>query len=100
MDILGITKNVVGFVASMGVGAVVGNAIKITTPPDLTRLSKFLVKAGTVTFVGISGVAASKYVENTIDEVVDNYKVAKAKADENMHAEYLRLVEESNNLPD
>lgn len=63
-----LAKSAVALVASVGVGAVVTNAIKATTPEDLKIASKIAVVIGT--FVASKAVAdvASTYCAKQIDE--------------------------------
>lgn len=64
-----LAKSAVTLVASAGVGAIVTNAIKATTPEDLKIASKIAVVIGT--FVASKAVAdmASTYCSKQIDEV-------------------------------
>lgn len=61
-------KSVVTLIASVGVGAVVTNAVKATTPPDLKVLNKLAVLVGTMAASHTVADAASSYFGNTIDE--------------------------------
>lgn len=64
-----LAKSAVTLVASAGVGAVVTNAVKATTPEDLKIASKIAVVVGT--FVASKAIAdvASTYCSKQIDEV-------------------------------
>lgn len=63
-----LAKSVVTLAASVGVGAVVTNAIKATTPEDLKIATKIAVVIGTfVTSRAVSDVA-STYCSKQIDE--------------------------------
>jgi hypothetical protein len=73
-----LAKSAVTLIASVGVGAVVTNAIKATTPDDLKIASKIAVVVGTfVASKAISDVA-SNYSEGKIDELTDGLKKLKA----------------------
>lgn len=69
-----IIKIVVGFVASAGVGTVVGNAVKATSPAITTPLSKALIAVGSVVAVSMAGAAAAKHTDEEIDKVVEWYE--------------------------
>lgn len=71
MDIL---KSGIGLIVSVGVGTIAGNAIKTTTPNDMTRVTKFCVGAASLALTGLLGDKAAKYTEDQIDTVVENIK--------------------------
>lgn len=86
MNGLTIAKGVVGVFAGAGVRTIVDNAIKATTPQDITRGHKVLIKIGTYTIGGMAGMAATNYVNQvfadgvkTINEVKKNVNGAKVK---------------------
>lgn len=64
-----LAKSVVTLVASVGVGAVVTNAIKATTPEDLKIASKIAVVIGTFVASRAVADAASTFCAKQIDEV-------------------------------
>lgn len=68
-----IAKGIVGTVASVGVGAVVGNAIKSTTPVDITTINKVMVGAGAFVLTSLVGDVASKYTGAKIDEITEQF---------------------------
>ena len=74
MNALPIVKLVAEGIASIGVGHVVSNAIKATTPEDLTRYQRVAVGVGSVVIGGIASKAASNYASGTITEIVDFFK--------------------------
>lgn len=78
MNKLNVVKTTAGIVVSIGVGAIIGHAIKATTPADLKTINKIVVSIGTVALVGYLSMKASDYAENTIQEVADNFTQAKA----------------------
>lgn len=77
MNILPLIKGATGIAASLGAGAVVGNAIKATTPEGLKRSSKILVGIGSVVLSGIAGDMAAKYIEQQIDSAATGFIVGR-----------------------
>lgn len=71
MNKLEILKTAVGLVVSVGVGTVVGNAIKATTPLNQNLLNRSLVKVGAFFVGGVLSEAAFTSVEKTIDNVAE-----------------------------
>jgi len=69
-----LAKSAATLVASAGVGAIVTNAIKATTPDDLKIATKITVVVGT--FVASRAVAdvASNFCAKQIDQVTDGIK--------------------------
>jgi len=72
--ILTIVKAGIGMVTSIGVGSIVGNAIKATTPVGMKKYTKVCVSLGSLVLTALAGDMASKYVESEIDSVVDTVK--------------------------
>lgn len=64
-------KSAITLVASVGVGAVVTNAVKATTPPDLKTLNKVAVLVGTMAASHTVADAASTYFGKNVDEWVE-----------------------------
>lgn len=71
-------KSVAALVASAGIGAVVTNAIKATTPEDIKIYNKIAVVIGTVVASQAISDVASTYASKQIDEVAANFKKAKS----------------------
>ena len=63
-------KTGVGFVVTVGVGAIVGNLVKSTTPVDTSKIIKACIKVGSLVVTGAVGDLAGKYAEEQIDEAV------------------------------
>lgn len=78
--VLPIIKGAAGLASSLGAGAVVGNAIKATTPTDLKLAQKILVGIGGVALSSIAGERAAAYIESQIQGVADGIKLGKAQA--------------------
>ena len=72
-DALSLVKNVTTLVVSAGVGAVVGNAIKASTPEDLKILQKISIGVGGFVLSGMVGSFASKYADEQIDTTVSQF---------------------------
>lgn len=81
MNIVPMVKGIVGLATSLGAGAVVGNAIKATTPENMKLASKILVGIGGATLSVIAGEVASAYIENQIQDTVDGFRFKKAATD-------------------
>lgn len=77
MKKLEILKSGITLVASVGVGAVVTNAVKSTTPADLKVLNKIVVVIGTTAVSYIASDGAAKYFGNYVDELTEMVKNVK-----------------------
>lgn len=71
-------KAVATLIVSTGVGAVVTNAVKATTPADLKTFNKIVVMIGTVAVSHAVSDVAAKYTVTQMDEVATNLKQIKA----------------------
>lgn len=74
MKKIDILKKVVTVIATVGVGAVVGNAVKATTPADLKIQQKIIVGIGAFVIGGMVSEQATKHTEQQFDEIVQNVK--------------------------
>lgn len=74
MNGLTIFKAVVELAVSAGTGTVVGNAVKATTPENLSKIGKVLVAIGSFGLAGLASEAAVASVNRQIDKVVDGFK--------------------------
>lgn len=63
-------------VISSGVGMIVGNAIKATTPPAVGALAKLSIKVGALVISNMVGDYAVNYAEGKIDSAVKTVKEA------------------------
>lgn len=77
MNILGITKTVSDVVVSAGVGAIVGNAIKASTPIDTKIVSKISIGVGSLVLSSMVGTQAANYTAEQIDSTVVQLKALK-----------------------
>lgn len=71
MNIIGIVKPAATLVASIGVGAVIGNVIKATTPTSVTLVQKVAVGVGSFVLVNVLGDMAARALDASIDRVAD-----------------------------
>ena len=69
-QIIETVKTGVGVVVTVGVGAIVGNLVKSTTPVDTSKIVKACIKVGSLVVTGAVGDLAGKYAEEQIDEAV------------------------------
>lgn len=77
MNPIGIAKTVAGVASSVGVGAIVKNAINMSTPDNITKLQKVSIVVGTFVLSGMIGEMATKYVNTQIDNTVEQFQQAK-----------------------
>ena len=75
MNYLGLTKQIVGLVVSLGVGSIVKNAIEHTTPSTITTLKKVGVGVGGFVLSMMVSDAATKFADEKIDEMSKKYIV-------------------------
>jgi hypothetical protein len=67
-------KTAVGVAVSLGVGAIVENAIKATTPKRIGMITKICTVIGAFVLSGIAGDKAVKYTDEKIDTAVSTLK--------------------------
>lgn len=77
MNKLNILKSATGMIVSAGAGAIVGNAIKASTPADVKTVGKVLIAVGGFALTGMVGEMASKYTSDSIDEVAEAFNKTK-----------------------
>ena len=65
-----ILKASVGIIVSVGVGAIVGNGIKSTTPDSVGTIKKVCIGIGAMVLSSMIGDQATKYTETKIDNAV------------------------------
>lgn len=73
-EVLKTVKQVVTLIVTAGVGAIIGNAIRHTSPPDMSLIKKAAVGVGSVVLTGMVSDAATDYTENAIDTTVQEVK--------------------------
>lgn len=71
MNWLGIGKALLGGVVSIGIGNIVGNIVKSTTPANLNTFNKVSIQIGAFVLSGAVSARAIEYMNNEIDSVVD-----------------------------
>jgi len=74
MKKLELLKSAAGFVVSVGVGAIVGNAVQSTTPDTTGTFKKVCVCVGSFVLASMIKHEAVKYTENKIDDTVVQVK--------------------------
>lgn len=72
--IIGILKTGVGLAASLGVGSIVTNAIKATTPATINGVNKLMVKVGCVVVGSMIGDAVINHTNATVDGFVNIFR--------------------------
>lgn len=77
MNPIGLIKFAADIVVSAGVGAVVGNAVKATSPLTMKLPTQILVGIGSAALSGMAGSKASNYVSEQIDTTTDQLKELK-----------------------
>ncbi len=71
MKMIDAVKGVGAFVVSIGAGAIVGNAVKFTTPQTIGVINKLFVAVGSVALSWMVGDKAAKWTEEKIDETAE-----------------------------
>ena len=81
VKLLKVSKAVTGFVASATTGVVIDNVVKATTPAELTKLQKYMVRAGGffVSFT-VSGLIADR-VEAGFDKLIKSIETDRESVD-------------------
>jgi hypothetical protein len=74
MNKLAIVKGVSHVVVSVGVGAVLGNAIQATSPINASTLNTVLTAVGKFALGGILADASTKYVNTIIEDTAKAFK--------------------------
>lgn len=75
MTKLEVTKGAVKFVVSVGVGAIISNAVAFTTPVmAISVLKKAAIGCGSFVLSAMVSEKASDYADKKIDEYVDELK--------------------------
>lgn len=69
-------------VVSIGVGTIVGNVIKSTTPVDMGPIKKACVSIGTIVLANLASDSTTDYLEKKIDDVVDKVKTTVTESQE------------------
>lgn len=74
MNPLSLVKTVVEITVSVGVGAVVGNAVKASTPAGIHVVKRVAIGVGAFVLSSMVGDMATKYATDTIDETAGKIK--------------------------
>jgi hypothetical protein len=78
---IGIIKKVVGFIVSLGVGSIITNAVKSTTPAQLGPIKKILIWVGSLVLGSMVVDQAVKYADDKIDHTALEIKKMVANGD-------------------
>jgi uncharacterized membrane protein YeiH len=70
MDWLSITKATLGLVTSMGVGTIVSNAIKATTPTNVNAINRVTIQVGSFILSAFVAHQTVKYMDEEIDSML------------------------------
>jgi hypothetical protein len=79
MNAYPLIKLAADLLVSIGAGAVVSNAIKVSTPENAKAIQKIAIGVGGFVLSGMAGEMAVKYTDQNIDNAVDQFKAAKDK---------------------
>ena len=71
---LELLKTGASLVVSVGVGAIVGNVVKHTTPSDVKKITKVCIGVGSLVLTNLAGDMAAKYMEDKIDAAANAVK--------------------------
>jgi hypothetical protein len=74
MNKLIMVKGAVGLVITVGVGAIVGNAIKATTPSNVKIITKICIGVSSLILSSMIGDFVSDYTEKQIDKGIEFVK--------------------------
>ena len=79
VKILKVLKPVTSLASSVGVGAVVGHAVKAVVPNDLTKLQKIYAGVGGFFLTGFVADAVSTQLEKQFDSLIEVFEPTKSK---------------------
>lgn len=71
-------KMILGLVVTCGIGSIMGNIVRRTTPKDIGILNKICITIGGLVLGSMVCDSAGKYVDNQIDEVVRDIRDVKS----------------------
>ena len=74
MNKIDMLKKGAQIVTTIGVGILISNAVKATTPDGVRRITKLCIEVGVFAISGAIAKAACKYTDKSIDELVDLVK--------------------------
>lgn len=83
MSKIGMIKKIVGMGVSFGVGAIVNNIIKSTTPKSIGTFKKVCIGLGAFALGSMISDKAVKYTEDTIDNGINEVKKMVSNGDLN-----------------
>ena len=71
---LSIAKSATELVVSMGVGTIIGNAVKATSPANMNLVNRVFVGAGSYALGSLAGSMASKHTVDQLEQTVTQIK--------------------------
>jgi lipoate-protein ligase A len=77
MSALSITKGIIATAVSFGAGNIVANAIKATTPADISTYKRVIIGIGGLAVGGMVADQAVKYTNDSIDEAIKSFHEVK-----------------------
>lgn len=78
MNKLNIVKQAAELLVSMGTGAIVGNAVKLTTPAEVSKVQRVTIAIGSFALSAMISDAVGKYASNQIEQVAEQVSNLKA----------------------
>ncbi len=90
--VIGLTKVAVNTVSSLGVGTVVNNAVRMTTPEKVSKLAKVGIIVGGFFLSSMVGDKIGTYAEEEIDKLVKIIKSIRS-----IKVETIAIKKEDNN---
>jgi hypothetical protein len=72
-----VTKFVVGGMASLGAGMIVGTVVKLHMPQVLPLWKHILISTGSLALSGAAADVAKNYTHQTIDEIAEAMRIIK-----------------------
>lgn len=83
MDKLGIFKAISSMVVSFGVGTIIENIVKQTTPDNIGKIKKIGIYIGSLALSGMISDKVGKYVEENIQDIVNSVNKIKENISNN-----------------
>ena len=80
MDAIKIVKTVISIPMGIGVGAIIDNVIKVTTPEETGRVMRVAIKIGAYGLGAAAALATKSAVDQQIDDVVTAVNIVMAPA--------------------
>lgn len=75
-------KTILGLTTSIGVGQVVQNIVKATTPDNLSKVKKITTIVGGIAVSAVLSNLASEYAEKQFDSIINTFNTLTKKQEE------------------